>query len=317
MGSSKTLEVVDLHVEYDLGRTKVRAVNGVSFSIAKGETLGLVGESGCGKTTTANAILGVLPYPGKITKGKILLNGVDIAQDTRASKQLWGKGMFLIPQEPSTSLDSCFSIGDQLAETLRGRRHEIVTSLVDLLRATGIGFPEKRLHDYPFQMSGGMKQRVVISMALSYQPSLLVADEPTSSLDVTTQDQILKLLRRLQLEHEMSLLMITHNMGIVAKICDRVCIMYAGEIMEIGVTDVILNQPVHPYTQALIAALPQVDRDVQKLSTIPGVPPNLQDVPAGCPFAPRCDQAKQVCFCERLSLVRISAEHHVACHACY
>jgi len=313
--NEKVLETVDIHVRFDLGTNKIHAVNGASFSIFKGESMGLVGESGCGKSTMANAILGILPKTGDVVKGKVLFKGVDLVQNKRAAKQLWGKEMFLIPQDPSAALDPCYSIKNQLAETLRHRgKNALEITPADMLREIGIGSPERRQHDYPFQMSGGMKQRVIIAMALAYHPSLLIADEPTSSLDVTIQDQILKLLRRLQRLERLSLLLITHDMGIIAKICDRVSVMYAGQIMETGITDVILSQPAHPYTQALLASLPQVDRDVEKLVSIPGEPPGLQNVLAGCPFAPRCNQAKQVCFCKKPTQIRISAEHQVACH---
>ena len=302
MTADPVLEVRDLHTHFFLRRGVVKAVDGVSFTLHRGEVLGLVGESGCGKSITALSVMRLLPRSGgaRTVQGQVLLNGEDLLTKTpREMRDIRGGRISMILQDPQTSLNPVFSIGDQLREAImrrtRGRRIDAMHEAVDALRRVDIAAPEQRLGQFPHQMSGGMKQRVVGAIAMSRHPEVLIADEPTTALDVTIQLQYLKLLKRLQQETQLAILFITHDFGVVARMCDRVAVMYAGRIVECGPVDQVFDNPSHPYTQALIASVPKMTETAQRLYTIEGQPPSLMDLPAGCRFAPRCPYADTRC----------------------
>ena len=295
------LEVKDLQTWFYTRRGVVKAVDGVSFSLEPGETLGLVGESGSGKSITCLSILRLVPEPaGRIVGGEVWLGGADLLQLSRHEmEQVRGRQVSMVLQDPMTSLNPVFNVEKQVGEGSRYHLGLQGTGLKDrvqqLLRWVRIPAPEVRANDYPHQMSGGMRQRIVGAIALSSEPSVLIADEPTTSLDVTIQAQYLRLLKDLQEEHRFSMIFVTHDFGIVARVCDRVAVMYAGKIVELAPTQELFSAPKHPYAQALIQSLPDPDLEVEWLTTIPGQPPVLYDLPAGCPFAPRCTQAMDIC----------------------
>ena len=291
------LEVRDLHTHFFLRRGVLKAVDGVSLSLRRGEVLGLVGESGCGKSLTALSIMRLLPQGGARTvQGQVWLNGEDLLTKTpREMRGIRGHGISMILQDPQTSLNPVFTIGNQLREAIGGHGDEVMRQAIEALRRVDIAAPEQRMGQFPHQMSGGMKQRVVGAIAMSGQPSVLIADEPTTALDVTIQLQYLKLLKRLQRETRMAILFITHDFGVVARMCDRVAVMYAGRIVECGSVRDVFDKPSHPYTQALIASLPKMTGSAERLPTIEGQPPSLMDLPAGCRFEPRCPYAEQRC----------------------
>jgi dipeptide transport system ATP-binding protein len=289
------LEIEDLVVEFPSNFGVLRAVDGISLKVEQGEILGIVGESGSGKTIAMLAVMGLVPYPGRVTAKRMLLGGRDLlAMSDSARRALTGKEMAMIFQEPATSLNPCFTVGFQIMETLRV--HEGMDKkaakhrAIELLEQVGIPAPESRLSAYPHQLSGGMNQRVMIAMALACNPKLLIADEPTTALDVTIQAQILNLLLSLQRDRGMALVLITHNMGVVAQIAHRVAVMYSGQVMETSATGDLFADPQHPYTAALMAARPE-SRIGERLATIPGVVPSLAERPDGCLFAPRCKYA--------------------------
>jgi oligopeptide/dipeptide ABC transporter ATP-binding protein len=296
------LEVRDLHTHFFLRRGVVKAVDGVSFSLHRGEVLGLVGESGCGKSMTALSVMRLLPRGGARTvKGEVLLNGEDLLTKTPGEmRNIRGHAISMILQDPQTSLNPVFTIGDQLREAIvrrtGGARGDVTRETVAALRHVDIAAPEQRIGQYPHQMSGGMKQRVVGAIAMSGRPQVLIADEPTTALDVTIQLQYLKLLQRLRLETGMAILFITHDFGVVARMCDRVAVMYAGRIVECGPVRDVFAHPSHPYTQALIASVPKMTGTVERLYTIEGQPPSLMNLPVGCRFAQRCPHAHQRCL---------------------
>jgi dipeptide transport system ATP-binding protein len=291
------LEIENLSVEFPSAGGTLRAVDGVSLSVDEGEVLGVVGESGSGKSVTMLALMGLVAYPGRVRADRLRFQGRDLLTlSARERRRLTGKDVAMIFQEPTTSLNPCFTVGFQLAETLRlhegmGRR-AARDRAVELLGQVGIPAPESRLESYPHQLSGGMNQRVMIAMAIACNPKLLIADEPTTALDVTIQAQILDLLLRLQQERGMALVLITHNMGVVAETAGRVMVMYAGQVMEEQAADALFSAPRHPYTAALLSALPERSEG-GRLATIPGVVPGLHDRPAGCLFAPRCTYATE------------------------
>jgi oligopeptide/dipeptide ABC transporter ATP-binding protein len=295
------LSVQDLKVYFRGRDTVARAVDGISFDIRQGETVCLVGESGCGKTVSALTILDLIPRPpGEVMGGKILFNGTDLLKLTEPDMQkIRGNHIAMVFQEPLTSLNPVFTIGDQIGEAILV--HETVDTdelrkrCIQLLKDIGIPSPEQRLKDYPHQLSGGQRQRVMIAMALACNPDLIIADEPTTALDVTVQAQILNLMRSIQETSAMSVLYITHDLGVVANIADRVYVMYAGIIAEQGNTAQIFNRPLHPYTQGLLASLPSRSRRGQRLHSIPGTVPNPAYKPPGCPFHPRCPLAIASC----------------------
>ena len=298
------MEVNDLRT-YFLNRTStVKAVDGISFNLHRGETLGIVGESGCGKTVTALSLLRLVPGPaGKIVGGQIWLNGEDILQKSdEEMRQVRGRQISMILQDPQTSLNPVFSIGNQIMEALGMARKEgrrgMVNRAVDSLRRVNVAAPERRLEDYPHQMSGGMKQRVVGAVAMSCEPTVIIADEPTTALDVTIQLQYLRLLKEIQANTGLSIIFITHDFGVVARMCDRVVVMYAGRIVEQGSVRDLFNEPSHPYTQALIASVPKLEERVDRLYSIEGQPPLLSNLPPGCRFEDRCAYARERCLAE-------------------
>jgi dipeptide transport system ATP-binding protein len=290
------LEIEDLHVEFPTQGSVMHAVEGVSLTLQQGEVLGIVGESGSGKSVTMMAVMGLIGYPGRVRARKLRFMGNDLlGLSDAARRRLVGKDLAMIFQEPTTSLNPCFTIGYQLIEALRLHlpldRAGAKRRAIELLEQVGIPAAASRLDDYPHQLSGGMNQRVMIAMAISCNPRLLIADEPTTALDVTIQAQILDLLRRLQQETGMTLVLITHNMGVVHEMAQRVAVMYAGQVMEQQPVASLFARPQHPYTEALLKALPEHGEIGQKLATIPGVVPGVFDRPTGCLFSPRCAYA--------------------------
>ncbi|MBN2372990.1 ABC transporter ATP-binding protein [bacterium] len=316
------LAVEDLHTFFFTSDGVVKAVNGVDLKIKKGETLGLVGESGCGKTVLSLSIMRLVPNPpGRIMSGRITFNGRDLlGLDPDEMRDIRGNETSMIFQEPMTSLNPVFTVGEQIAEAIRLHQRvdhkKAVQRSVEILDMVGIPDPSKRIKDYPHQMSGGMRQRVMIAMALSCQPDLLIADEPTSALDVTIQAQILELIDSLKNSLGMSVLMVTHDLGVVAETAQKVSVMYAGYVVEeAGVRD-LFHGPLHPYTIALLDSLPRLDdRKIAggRLKTIKGTVPDLFDMPIGCPFASRCERARQRCITDMPRLVEIGPGHLVSC----
>ena len=313
------LDVDDLHTYCFTRWGVVKAVDGVSFALRKGEALGIVGESGCGKTMTALSLLRLLPRPvARIVKGSIRLEGENLLDKTeREMRAIRGRRISMILQDPQTSLNPVFTIGNQLIEAIQihhddGHR-SLVRRAIDGLKQVRVAAPDRRVHDYPHQMSGGMKQRVVGAIAISCEPRVIIADEPTTSLDVTIQAQYLRLLREIQEATNLSLIFITHDFGIVAKMCDRVMVMYAGRVVESGSVRDIFNHPSHPYTQALLSSVPSMDEDVERLYSIAGQPPALWDLPAGCRFAARCPHAEDRCRQEYPPAFTVGDDHTAAC----
>ncbi len=300
-GVKPLLSVEDLRVYFHADGMVSRAVDGVSFKVRRGETVSLVGESGCGKTVSALSILGLVPCPpGRIEGGRILFEGRDLVRTTEEElRSIRGNRISMIFQEPLTSLNPVFTVGDQIAEVLITHlalsKKEAWERAVELLRDVGVPSPDERARDYPHQLSGGLRQRVMIAMALACTPDLLIADEPTTALDVTIQAQILNLMRSLQEERDMSMLYITHDLSLVASVATRLYVMYAGIIVEEGPIDEIFKAPAHPYTMGLLDSLPTRERRGKRLSSIPGTVPDPLDRPSGCPFHPRCGLAEPGC----------------------
>ena len=313
------LEVRDLRTYIYTRRGIVKAVDGATFSVRRGETLGIVGESGSGKSMTCLSILRLVPEPGgRIVGGQIVFDGEDLlAKSPEEMRRLRGSRIAMILQDPMASLNPAMTVGEQIAETLalhRGLRGRALDErVVELLRQVRISDPERRVHAYPHQMSGGIRQRVAGAIAISCQPRLLIADEPTTSLDVTIQAQYLRLLKEIQRETSLALVFVTHDLGIVAKLCDRVAVMYAGRIVELGRTRDIFNRPRHPYAVGLLSCLPTLRRGREPLTAIEGQPPDLAHVPSGCSFTPRCPMAEPRCGEKRPSLEAIEPDHLVAC----
>jgi peptide/nickel transport system ATP-binding protein len=313
------LEVRDLRTYFYTRRGVVKAVDGASFSVRRGETLGIVGESGSGKSMTCLSVLRLVPEPGgRIVGGEIVFDGQDLlAKSPEEMRALRGSQIAMILQDPMASLNPALTVGEQVAETLRLHRglrgRALDARIVELLRQVRIGDPERRVHAYPHQMSGGIRQRVAGAIAISCRPSLLIADEPTTSLDVTIQAQYLRLLKDIQRETNLAMVFVTHDLGIVARLCDRVAVMYAGRIVETGTTREIFNRPRHPYTIGLLSCLPSLGRGREPLRTIEGQPPDLAHVPPGCGFAPRCPLAEARCGQAPPALEPVASEHLVAC----
>jgi oligopeptide/dipeptide ABC transporter ATP-binding protein len=311
------LEIKNLQVEFGSGPKAVRAVDGVDLTVNAGETLCLVGESGCGKSVTALSIARLVPTPpAHYAGGEILLNGRDVLRmDKRELRSIRGGVVSYVFQEPGASLNPVFRVGSQIKEALKLHRPEAATDaeVVRLLKLVGIPAPELRMRDYPHQMSGGMQQRIMIAMAVSTQPKLLVADEPTTALDVTIQAQILDLLVDLKQRLGMSLLLITHNLGIVNTVADRVAVMYAGQVVETGSARELISTPRHPYTRALIRALPRIGHEQERLEAIPGTVPSPGKFPAGCRFHPRCALVETDCRSKVPTLETIAAGRQVRC----
>ena len=312
------LEVKDLAIQYHTVDGIVRAVNGIDFTIEEGETLGLVGETGAGKTTTALGIMQLVPDPpGKIVGGEVLFEGKDLLKANKIQIRAHrGKDMSMIFQDPMTSLNPVLPVGDQIAEVVR--IHD-KTSRVDAIRRAAemleiVGIPAERMNDYPHQFSGGMKQRVVIAIALACSPKLIIADEPTTALDVTIQAQVLDLIRSIQEKYKTGMLMITHDLGVVAEICSKVAIMYAGYIMEYGKIEDIYNNPSHPYTKGLFGAMPNLHEKVTRLNPIDGMMPDPSDLPPGCPFEPRCPYRTEECKKAVPDRYELEPGHLVRCY---
>lgn len=305
------LQVHDLCVEYHTKQGTVRPVSHVSFSVNQGETLGIVGESGCGKSTASLALMRLLPENrSEIAGGEMLFKGQDLARmPEKQLRQLRGNRLSMIFQEPMTSLNPVFTIGDQLSQPLRRHttlgREAIRNRMVEILRQAGIPRAESILDEYPHQLSGGMRQRVMICMAIVCRPELLIADEPTTALDVTIQAQILDLLKKIRDKNRMAMIFITHDLGVVAEICDRVMVMYAGQAVEQSDIGTFFDRPAHPYSQGLLAAMPKKDARKQELSTIPGSVPSLTELPKGCYFCNRCSRAFDRCRTEPAPMVRL------------
>jgi peptide/nickel transport system ATP-binding protein/oligopeptide transport system ATP-binding protein len=312
------LQVSDLHVQITSRRGIVRAVDGVSLEVPAGEAVGLVGESGSGKSMTLRAILGVLPPEARVTGGQVLLDGVDLAQlDNRRLNQIRGPKIAMIFQEPMSALNPVMRVGSQIAEGpqvhLGMNRRQAAERALELMRRVGIPDPERRFRSFPHEFSGGMRQRVMIAIALSCEPSLILCDEPTTALDVTIQDQILRLLVRLCRESGTSLVFVTHDLPVVAQVCHQLAVMYAGRIVEHGSVEGVLTQPCHPYTLGLVRSAPDVDHPRSSLVAIPGAPPSLVSPPAGCRFHPRCKFAEEDCTVSDPPLRLIDAGHATAC----
>ena len=316
--AEKTIEIKDLVVEYRTRSGVVQALNGLSLSIEKGKTLGLVGETGAGKTTAGLAVLGLIPSPpGVIVSGEILLNGKDLrALTDKEMDQIRGDAVAMIFQDPMTSLNPVMTVGDQIAEAIK--IHEELNHGDALKKAEEmlemVGIPRERAKEYPHQFSGGMKQRVVIAIALSCTPGLLIADEPTTALDVTIQAQVLEMMKGLKEKYEMSMLMITHDLGIVAEICDEVSVVYAGRVVEHGTLADVFDNTRHPYTEGLFNSLPNIENQAEKLKPIRGLMPDPTDLPLGCPFYPRCDHAMEICRTKKPPKVYRNETHFVECH---
>ena len=311
------LEVSNLRTHFFTEAGVVKAVDGISFKVEKGCTLGLVGESGSGKSVTAQSVLRIVPKPGKIIDGKILFDGEDLVQKKDSEMQHYrGKRISLIFQDPTSSLNPLFTIGNQLSDIIiqhdKVKKDAAIETVIKTLKLTRLPDPEEAIRRYPHQFSGGMKQRICIARALLLNPQLLFADEPTTSLDVTIQAQIISLLKDLQKDIGMTLVMITHDMGVVAEMCKCVVVLYAGHVMEIGPIETIFDAP-HPYTAALLKAVPRLDQ-TRKLISIPGNIPNLITPPTGCRFHPRCEYAIDLCKEKKPPLEDVGGDHLISCH---
>lgn len=316
--SQPILEVTNLKTYFYSDGREIKAVDGVDFTINKGETLGIVGESGSGKSITSLSIMRLIDSPpGKIVDGEINFKGENLLKKSEEEmRSIRGNEISMIFQEPMTSLNPVFTIGEQIAEAIRIHqglsRKDAWNKAIDMLRLVGIPSPEKRAKQEPHELSGGMRQRVMIAMALSCNPQLLIADEPTTALDVTIQAQILDLLKKLQQELDTAIIMITHDLGVIAETCDKVAVMYAGKVVEYTEADSLFENPSHPYTEALLNSIPRVDSD-QELAAIKGTVPSPHEMPAGCSFAPRCQYATELCHSSEPSLIRIHGNRKVRC----
>lgn len=318
--SEVLLEVKDLYTQFSTEHGVARAVDGVSFSLEKGRTLGIVGESGSGKSVTSLSILRLLQEPaGRIAGGEILFNGQDLVKLTNKEMQeIRGAHISMIFQEPMTALNPVYTIGQQIAEVFIVRqgvkKKQAREKAIEMLRMVGIPSPETRVDNYPHQLSGGMRQRVVIAIALACNPELLIADEPTTALDVTIQAQILDLMKQLRKQLNTALIMITHDLGIVHEMADDVLVMYCGQVVESGSMKDVFHHILHPYTEGLMNSIPHISEDVEELNTIEGVVPSLYDLPSGCRFHPRCPYAKEVCQRTAPELVEVETGHCSRCH---
>ena len=312
------LEVRDLHTSFFTPVGEVKAVNGISFNLDHGKVLGIVGESGSGKSVTAYSVMQILEKTGKIVSGSIKVDGKElVGLPEREMKNIRGNRISIIFQDPMTSLNPTYTIGHQLMEAIllhtNRNKKQAYDRALEMLKLVNVNEPEKRMKQYPFEFSGGMRQRVMIAMALACEPDILIADEPTTALDVTIQAQILELMQSLQKELGMAIIMITHDLGVVAQMCDEVIVMYAGSICEQGTADEIFYNPKHEYTKGLIRSIPTVDNDGEKLQPISGTPIDLLNMPAGCPFAPRCENAMKICLHQRCPRMQINDDHQAAC----
>ncbi|MBQ6376214.1 MAG: ABC transporter ATP-binding protein [Lachnospiraceae bacterium] len=312
------LEVKDLHTSFFTDAGEVRAVNGVSFDLDHGEVLGIVGESGSGKSVTAYSVMQILAGAGKIVSGSIKLDGQElVGAGEKIMKDVRGNRVSIIFQDPMTSLNPTYTIGKQLTEAILlhtdRNKQEAWDRAVEMLRLVNVNEPEKRMKQYPFEFSGGMRQRVMIAMALACEPDILIADEPTTALDVTIQAGILELMKDVQKKIGMAIIMITHDLGVIAQLCDKVIVMYAGGICEQGTADEIFYHPCHEYTKGLLRSIPTATNSGKKLEPITGTPIDLLNMPKGCPFAPRCDAAMKICIREKAERIHVGGTHMAAC----
>ena len=312
------LQVKNLCTSFNVDAGEVRAVNGISFNLDKGKVLGIVGESGSGKSVTAYSIMRILVEPGKIVGGEILFNGEDIVKYSKKQmREFRGKRVSIIFQDPMTSLNPVYTIGNQLREAILlhtdRNRAEANARALEMLQLVGVNEPEKRLKQYPHELSGGMRQRVMIAMALACEPDILIADEPTTALDVTIQAQILELMKDLQKKMGMAIIMITHDLGVIADMCDEIIVMYAGRVCERGTVDEIFYNPRHEYTKGLLRSIPTLNGGHDKLIPIAGSPVDLTNLPKGCAFASRCDRCMKICLTEQPEEVRVNDSPIASC----
>lgn len=320
--SEQLLAVRNLKTYFYTQDGVVPAVDGVDFSVNRGKTLGIVGESGCGKSVTSLSVMGLIPNPpGKIVEGEIMFEGKDLTKAHETDmRHIRGNEISMIFQEPMTSLNPVFTIGDQIMEAIilhqKLAKKDARERSIDMLKLVGIPAPEKRIDEYPHQMSGGMRQRVMIAMALSCNPKLLIADEPTTALDVTIQAQILDIMRKLQRDIGMAIMLITHDLGVIAEVVERVVVMYAGKVVEEAPVGELFAKPLHPYTLGLLGSIPMIDKKSDRLKVIPGVVPNPMNMPAGCRFNPRCEYVMDICREKQPELKAIGPDHQVRCWKC-
>ncbi len=312
------LEVKDLHTSFVTDSGEVKAVNGVSFNLREGEVLGIVGESGSGKSVTAYSIMQILAENGRITSGQVLYRGEDITKYSKKQMASFrGKKCSMIFQDPMTSLNPVFTVGNQLMEAIllhTDKNHaQAKERAVEMLKLVGVNEPERRIKQYPHELSGGMRQRVMIAMALACEPDILIADEPTTALDVTIQAQILELMQKLQKTLGMAIIMVTHDLGVIADMCDKIIVMYGGSICERGTADDIFYDPRHEYTKGLLRSIPNVKNSKERLVPISGTPINLLNMPKGCAFCSRCDQAMKICLDEKPEEMALSDTHSASC----
>ena len=312
------LEVNNLRTSFFTDAGEVKAVDGVSFTLDHGKVLGIVGESGSGKSVTAYSIMQILAPTGKIVGGSVKLDGQElVGADEKVMRSVRGNRVSIIFQDPMTSLNPTYTVGHQLMEAIllhtKRNRREARERALEMLRLVNVNEPEKRLRQYPYELSGGMRQRVMIAMALACEPDILIADEPTTALDVTIQAQILELMQDLQKQLGMAIIMITHDLGVVAQMCDEIVVMYAGSICEQGTADEIFYNPHHEYTKGLIRSIPTAANNGQRLQPITGTPIDLLNMPKGCPFAPRCEAALKICLEQRPERMVINSDHHATC----
>lgn len=316
--SENILSVVDLNTSFHTDRGEVMAVNGVSFNLDRGKILGIVGESGSGKSVTAYSIMQILEKNGSIKKGQVLYKGQDITKfSEKQMREFRGKCCSIIFQDPMTSLNPVFTIGNQLKEAIElhtDRKGKVAMDrAIEMLTLVGVNEPEKRVKQYPYELSGGMRQRVMIAMALACEPDILIADEPTTALDVTIQAQILELMQSLQKKLGMAIIMVTHDLGVIADMCDEIIVMYGGRVCERGTAEDIFYRPAHEYTKGLLKSIPSVDRMGEKLIPIPGTPINLLNMPKGCAFCPRCENAMKICIEEIPPEIQMPDGHFASC----
>lgn len=322
--TEKILEVKNLHTSFFTHLGEVKALRDVSFHINKGEILGIVGESGSGKSVTMLSVMKLLQYPGEIVSGEIKYKGIDLVKKSnKEMRKIRGNQIGMIFQDPMTSLNPLFTIGNQIIEVLREHQDmnkaQARERAIEMLKIVGIPSPEKRVDNYPYEFSGGMRQRAMIAMALACDPELLIADEPTTALDVTIQAQVLRLIKKLNKDSNTSTILITHDLGCVANTCDRVVVMYGGQIMEEGTDLDIFYNPLHPYTMQLLKSVPRVsgEKGKKRLVPIKGTPPDMLKPPTGCPFYPRCELAMEICRSKEVPSFKIENNHNVKCWLCH
>lgn len=316
--SEYILEVNNLHTSFTTDKGEVKAVNGVTFNLKPGEIMGIVGESGSGKSVTAYSIMQILADNGKISEGEVKFKGEDITKwDKKKMSSFRGKHCSIIFQDPMTSLNPVFTIGNQLKEAILlhtdKTKEQAHARAIEMLELVGVNEPEKRLKQYPHQLSGGMRQRVMIAMALACEPDILIADEPTTALDVTIQAQILELMQELQRTLGMAIIMVTHDLGVIADMCDKIIVMYGGSICERGTADDIFYSPSHEYTKGLLRSIPSIENCKERLIPISGTPINLLNMPEGCAFCSRCDKAMKICLTEKPEEMALTDTHKASC----